>query len=148
MQRAREIYWLVFRPVRIGACGILVDSEDRVLLVRQSYSHGWFLPGGGVAKGESPIAALQRELREELRITLSASAAPIPLGVYLNEFSGKREYITVYIIREWDESRARVGWEIERAEKFPLTKLPRDISAGAERRIAEFCSGRVAGYRW
>jgi ADP-ribose pyrophosphatase len=52
------------------AVGVLPFVEpDRVLLVRQ-YRHlqrglSWELPGGGARPGEDPLAAAQRELREE-----------------------------------------------------------------------------------
>jgi ADP-ribose pyrophosphatase len=52
------------------AVGVLPFVEpDRVLLVRQ-YRHlqrglSWELPGGGARPGEHPLAAAQRELREE-----------------------------------------------------------------------------------
>jgi ADP-ribose diphosphatase len=52
------------------AVGVLPLVEpDRVLLVRQ-YRHlqrglSWELPGGGARPGEDPLAAAQRELREE-----------------------------------------------------------------------------------
>jgi ADP-ribose pyrophosphatase len=52
------------------AVGVLPFVEpDRVLLVRQ-YRHlqrgaSWELPGGGALPGEGPLAAAQRELREE-----------------------------------------------------------------------------------
>jgi 8-oxo-dGTP pyrophosphatase MutT (NUDIX family) len=42
------------------------DSEGRVLLIRHSYGSGkWMAPGGGLARGEDPVAAAVRELREE-----------------------------------------------------------------------------------
>jgi 8-oxo-dGTP pyrophosphatase MutT (NUDIX family) len=53
---------------RIGAYGVIV-RDDALLLTRISsigYPPGWWaLPGGGIDQGESPSAALIRELYEE-----------------------------------------------------------------------------------
>ena len=46
--------------------GAVYDEEGRVLLIRQSYTKGWRLPGGGVDRGEPAPAAILRELAEEV----------------------------------------------------------------------------------
>ena len=43
-------------------------DDDRLLLVRKTYGNQRDIPGGYVDVGESPAAACQRELREELGI--------------------------------------------------------------------------------
>lgn len=55
-------------PYRLGAVGIIVNSEGKILIVQMvGYpSNGWRFPGGGVENGETPVQALLRELREEL----------------------------------------------------------------------------------
>jgi ADP-ribose pyrophosphatase len=61
----------VYPVLTVGvAVGVLAFVDDeRVVLVRQ-YRHlqrgtAWELPGGGALPGEDPMAAAQRELREE-----------------------------------------------------------------------------------
>lgn len=52
-------------------CACLVSHKDSSLLVvRVRQNAHWYLPGGKVEPGESPEAALQRELLEELNIDL------------------------------------------------------------------------------
>ena len=46
---------------------VLIEAEDgRVLLIRQSYRRDWGLPGGLLARRESPHDAACREVREEV----------------------------------------------------------------------------------
>jgi 8-oxo-dGTP pyrophosphatase MutT (NUDIX family) len=52
----------------MAAAVVLVDDDDRVLIVRPTYRPGWDLPGGVVEQEESPHAAVRRELAEELRL--------------------------------------------------------------------------------
>lgn len=57
------------RGQRFGAYGVVADGGGRVLLARiaEGYPGGgtWHLPGGGVDFGESPRAAVSREIYEE-----------------------------------------------------------------------------------
>jgi 8-oxo-dGTP diphosphatase len=68
----------VTRKQRVAVYGICEDGRDRVLLVRAAPSltvaGQWFLPGGGLEHGESPVAGLQREFTEEtgLQVTVGA----------------------------------------------------------------------------
>jgi 8-oxo-dGTP diphosphatase len=57
------------RGQRFGAYGVVADGDGRILLARiaKGYPGGgtWHLPGGGVDFGESPEAAVAREIYEE-----------------------------------------------------------------------------------
>jgi 8-oxo-dGTP pyrophosphatase MutT (NUDIX family) len=56
-------------PIRIAAA-LLCDGEGRLLLVRKAGTP-WFMQAGGkIECGESPHVALQRELREEIGLTI------------------------------------------------------------------------------
>jgi ADP-ribose pyrophosphatase YjhB (NUDIX family) len=52
----------------VGAVGVVFDGAGRVLLVEHAFrtDFPWGLPGGWVARGEDPRAAVAREMREEL----------------------------------------------------------------------------------
>jgi len=52
----------------VAAGALFLDEQDRVMLVRPSYKPLWDIPGGYVEPGESPRAACQREVSEELGI--------------------------------------------------------------------------------
>jgi 8-oxo-dGTP pyrophosphatase MutT (NUDIX family) len=56
-----------FATPRIAA-GALFVSQDRILLVHKTYRNGWDIPGGYADQGESPAAACQREVLEELNL--------------------------------------------------------------------------------
>ncbi|WP_225724679.1 MULTISPECIES: NUDIX hydrolase [unclassified Nocardia] len=53
------------------AAGALVLRDSAVLLVRPTYKEYWDIPGGYAEPGESPKAACQREIHEELGLTAS-----------------------------------------------------------------------------
>ena len=55
------------KPWRDGVRALLVDPDDRILLVHFSFPpHPWAPPGGGTEPGESDEQALRRELAEEV----------------------------------------------------------------------------------
>src|SRR5580698_2313234 len=64
------------RPLLLVAAAALIDGENRVLLAQRPAGKNmaglWEFPGGKVGTGETPEAALIRELHEELGITFAA----------------------------------------------------------------------------
>lgn len=62
------------RPkLRPAARGIVLDPDDRILLVRFELDDGplWATPGGGLEPTESLLEGLRRELTEEVGLTLT-----------------------------------------------------------------------------
>ena len=60
---------------------LIQDHAGRVLLVRKRGTLKFMQPGGKVHDGESPLATLERELREELMCAVLGSA-PVFLGIF------------------------------------------------------------------
>ncbi len=64
-------------PAELAAGAVLFDATGRVLLVQRGQAPlagTWSLPGGHIAPGEAPDAAIVREMREEtgLRVRVRA----------------------------------------------------------------------------
>ena len=67
----RRVWWRLAKPTLRGTRVLAFDAAGRVLLIRHSYGSGhWMLPGGGIGRGEEPLAAGVRELREETACVL------------------------------------------------------------------------------
>jgi len=70
----------VRHAIRIAA-GLVVGGGRRVLLVRKHGTTAFMQPGGKIEPGETPVAALIRELNEELGLVVSQDS-PLYLGSY------------------------------------------------------------------
>ena len=82
LRRVFHLYWRFARGMTLGVRAVVLDSDNKVFLVKHSYVAGWHLPGGGVEVGETFMEALMRELAEEGRIV--PSGAPELHGLFFN----------------------------------------------------------------
>lgn len=132
---ARKLWWQVRRP-DIAGCRVLVfDEDDRVLLIRHSYGHGgWMLPGGGLARGEEPLAAAAREVREETGCTL---ANAYTVTVLVEPLWGARN--TVHIVAGDTADPPRPDRrEVMSAAFFAADALPENLAGVMQRHLAEW----------
>lgn len=57
----------------VGVTGIIFNDKNEVLLFKHSYrAHAWSLPGGYLKSGEHPGEGLEREIKEESGLVVSA----------------------------------------------------------------------------
>jgi len=146
--KAARLYWWLRRPRTLGVRALVRDDAGRIALVRHTYADHWYLPGGGVKKGESFAAAALREVEEEIGLT--GCAVERILGVYHSRREYKDDHIVLFVIRapagaaiEVHDAReiAETGW-------FALEALPADLSAATARRIAEYRAGTIGAGLW
>lgn len=103
-------------PVVLVVAGALVDPDGRVLIARRPEGKAmaglWEFPGGKVAVGETPEAALVRELEEELGIdTRESCLAPIAFASH--RYDDFHLLMPLYVCRVWKGTpAAREGQEL------------------------------------
>ena len=119
---------------------------DEVMLIKQSYTTGWILPGGGVERGETLLEAAIREVREEAGLV---AKGPLQLhGIFANEAKFRGDHVACYIMREFSQVDWSPDLEISDARFFPFSALPEDTSEGSQRRLAEILHGVPVAEQW
>jgi 8-oxo-dGTP pyrophosphatase MutT (NUDIX family) len=142
-----HVYWRFSRGLTIGVRGLVLDGEGRVFLVKHSYVAGWHLPGGGVEKGETLLAALARELREEGNIELNDT--PVLHAIYFNRRISSRDHVALYVVRSFQQTAPpKPNHEIIAHGFFAMQDLPADTSPATRERIAEVVTGRTVSETW
>ncbi len=132
-----RLWWT--RAVTLGVRVAVLDDANRVLLVRHSYTPGWYLPGGGVDRGETAEAAAVRETREETAVL--CLERPQLHGLFHNA-GLRRDHVACYVVRRFERVAGAVpDGEIAEADFFPLDALPAGTTAATRRRLAEMVGG-------
>lgn len=117
---------LPFIPV---ACGVLIRGQDEVLVAQRPQGKiaagKWEFPGGKIEPGESARAALERELHEELGITVRQARRLIR---FRHEYGDRIVLLDTWLVTAWDGDPApreqqQFGWaraeDLERLDVLP-----------------------------
>lgn len=126
---------VVSPPRRIEVvAGVIRDARDRVLLARRTEGRDlaglWEFPGGKREPGESPEAALVRELQEELGIEVEVGPALMRVP---QQYPDKRLELDVRCVDRW-KGTAR-GREGQALAWVPIDKLARYRMPPADRPV-------------
>jgi 8-oxo-dGTP pyrophosphatase MutT (NUDIX family) len=140
----RRVYWRVVRPTTLGVRCILV-RDGRVLLVRHTYERWWYLPGGGVKRGESFAEAAQREVAEETGLRVDGLRV---LHAYLSEAEGKVDHVVVFQAEAADGEPQADDAEVRELGFFLLDARPADTSPATRRRLEEHAGRVTPADRW
>ena len=137
----------ITRGATLGVRGVVRDCEGRVLLIKHSYTPGWYLPGGGVERREHAEEALARELKEEANVDL---AGPVRLhGVFTNFAVLPSDHVFVYLVDAWRQPEPpQPNSEIIAHGFFAPDALPQDTTGGTRRRLAELIQGAPPSRTW
>jgi 8-oxo-dGTP pyrophosphatase MutT (NUDIX family) len=126
----------ITRPMTVGV-RLILEKDQAVLLVKHTYQVDWYLPGGGVKKGETIEGAARREAAEEL----GAALGDLHLfGVYTNFYEGKSDHVVVFSCDDLTLT-GKTDREIASFNFFRFDELPGDVSPGSLRRIREYVGG-------
>lgn len=112
----------------------LIDSERRILLAERpegkSLAGLWEFPGGKVEAGETPEAALIREVNEELAITVEESCLA-PFTFASHKYDDFHLFMPLYLCRKWQgfvvpQEGQRVKWvKVSALREYPMP--PADV---------------------
>jgi len=147
LRRLFHFYWRFARGMTLGVRGVVLDSDNRVFLVKHSYVAGWHLPGGGVEVGESVTDGLKHELLEEGCIELLGQ--PALHGIFFNSHVSIRDHVAVYVVRQYRQDRVpEPNREITACGFFAADALPEGTTPGTRLRIAEVLEGKPLIATW
>jgi ADP-ribose pyrophosphatase YjhB (NUDIX family) len=131
----------------VGARCVVVDADDRILLVRRSDNGEWALPAGAMELGEAIGECAARELLEETGLVATSLE---PFAFYSGaRFTGRNMYghvyqvfSTAFWVTSWTGDVSRVTDETTDAAFFPLGSLPEGLARSVAETADDFVEFR------
>jgi 8-oxo-dGTP diphosphatase len=116
----------------VTAGAIIFNQAGEILVLKHRFraGSGWGLPGGFLERGEQPIDALRRELREELSLEIE------DVEIFAARSFRKPKQVEVLFRGRADGPVKPRTMEVERAEWFSLDALPEGLPRD-QRRLVE-----------
>ena len=123
----------------------VIEREDRRLLIGQrrkddSSPLKWEFPGGKVREGEAAGAALARELREELDVTLTKY---VEIGRVRHQYAGSPDELEIRFFATKVEGEAKPECFEQIAWVLPKELESYDFLAANRELVANLATGRI-----
>tara|TARA_R110001583_G_scaffold95740_1_gene239748 strand:- start:133 stop:603 length:471 start_codon:yes stop_codon:yes gene_type:complete len=146
--RIFQSWFRLSRPMTLGVRAVMENAAGEVFMIRHTYTPGWYLPGGGVEKGETSIESLERELLEEGGFTLTAP--PDLVGIYSNHFVFPNDHVVLYRARPgtWTQGKATSYGEVAEAVWADPLSPPEGTTPGTHRKLQELFAGAPPSPYW
>lgn len=145
----RPLVYAFFRMTRgltLGVRAVVTNDAGHVLLIQHTYIKGWYLPGGGVERGETAETAVIRELAEEAGVR--ALSRPRLVSAHSNEVLHPGDHVLVYRIEAWAPCPSDAAGEICAVGWFDPADLPEETTPATRRRLAEALGGAEPDAMW
>jgi len=106
----------------IWGVGCILVNNDQILLGRRTDNNLWGSPGGGVELGETPVAAIIREVKEETGLDISEFfLEPVGQTYSLNE--DKIWHSFIFVCSRFTGELSPQPGEVEELKWVPLNEL-------------------------
>lgn len=104
----------------VGVTGVIFNEKNEVLLLRHSYreQNGWSLPGGYIKAKEHPKEGLEREIKEESGLVVSADTR------YKIRTDRETARLDIVYVGTFIGGQFRPSAEVTEAKFFPFESLP------------------------
>lgn len=99
---------------------VCLDERERVLLVQEVDDSNWKLPGGKVEAGETIFEAVQRELEEELGVTVTRDNLKKIVKKHIPESPNYRYILLAHL----DNLTIKPTDEVAQSGYYEVTNLP------------------------
>ena len=133
------------RPVlMVGAAILVLDEQDRLLMMKRSDSGTWGIPGGATEPGEVVEEAAKRETLEEVNLEIrEMSLFGVFSGpeLYYKYPNGDEVYnVTImFLSRDW-HGEVKLNHEHTEWRWFSAKEIPEDVSPPIKPIIEQFKS--------
>lgn len=140
------------RPILlVGAAVLVLDEQNRLLMLKRSDNECWGIPGGGTELGEVIEDAVRRE-------TLEETSAEIEEMSLFGVFSGPDLYYKypngdevynvsiVYVCRDW-RGEIKLNHEHTEWKWFAANEIPENVSPPIKPVLEQFIRTIVPGVR-